>query len=110
VNQFTHMKPVGFETISLLIRLPFLAGVGKGNALEGGGAGLFEITGLGPGVVSSYRGPARRGSGSWVGGGPQPSKREGDGVGIIAKRSKKPLCRRVPPGRVVEGGSSYVSG
>ena len=89
----TYTKPVGFETISLLMRLPFLKGGGGDEGAWSGG----DFGGEG---ISSYRGPAM-GSGSW-GARAGQKNREGDGVeGMSANRSKKPLCSMVPPRRVV---------
>ena len=66
----TYTNPVGFETMSLLTLRPFF------------GIGLVDVLGL----KSSYLGPATTGS-SVAGLGAFQSKRDGEGVGIIAKRS-----------------------
>ena len=65
----TYTKPVGLETMSLLTLRPFF-----------GSARVPVLP-----VMSSYRGPATTFSGG--AGGAFQSKRDGEGVGIIDKRS-----------------------
>ena len=84
-DRHTYTKPIGLDTMSLLIRLPFFGETGpEDGELAIGGAALPRRELLGPGK-SSYRGPA---TGSGAGSALAPHKnREGDGVGISASRS-----------------------
>ena len=71
----THTKPVGPDTMSLLILLPFF-----GETMAGGCA-IWTKLAL-DGGRSSYRGPATN-AGCWF-----PHRRhEGEDVGIIERRS-----------------------
>ena len=65
----TYTKPVGFDTMSLLTLRPFL------------GIALVPVLAF----MSSYLGPATTFSGG--GEGALQSSRDGEGVGIMAKRS-----------------------
>ncbi len=61
-----YRKPVGLETMSLLIRLAFFDNTGRGDVkLTAGGAKLTEGALLDSGK-SSYRGPATTSEGDCV--------------------------------------------
>src|SRR6266576_151506 len=90
----TYMKPIGLETVSLLMRLAFFDDTrpGDGKLLVGQIRRKGALLDSGK---SSYRGPATTSGGGST---PAPQRiREGDGVRISTSKSEKPLCNRVPP-------------
>lgn len=79
----TYTKPVGLETMSLLILLVFRF-LGEAGGLKGGEDAGGDTGWAGDGI-SSYRGPAM---GSGVGEVPRQKRRDGDGVlGMRASKS-----------------------
>jgi len=82
----TYIKPVGLETMSLLMRLAFFddTGPGDGKLTAAGGEKLTDGALFDSGK-SSYRGPATTSGGRSA---PAPQRiREEDRVGISASKS-----------------------